>query len=59
MRKKLILYFKRRNHARKQWVSRELNMFDSAGALLLMDDEGETGPADPGVRGHFKQTKEE
>lgn len=21
MRKKLILYFKRRNHARKQWVS--------------------------------------
>lgn len=24
MRKKLILYFKRRNHARKQWVSREL-----------------------------------
>lgn len=27
MRKKLILYFKRRNHARKQWVSRELSLF--------------------------------
>lgn len=26
MRKKLILYFKRRNHARKQWVSLELNI---------------------------------
>lgn len=24
MRKKLILYFKRRNHARKQWVSDSL-----------------------------------
>lgn len=26
MRKKLILYFKRRNHARKQWVSPELGI---------------------------------
>lgn len=27
MRKKLILYFKRRNHARKQWVSDSLIPF--------------------------------
>lgn len=33
MRKKLILYFKRRNHARKQWVSIELHIFDSLLAL--------------------------
>lgn len=38
MRKKLILYFKRRNHARKQWVSRELIIFDSVGTQPMNDD---------------------
>lgn len=60
MRKKLILYFKRRNHARKQWVSRVLHILDpllrlspwlmisvKLGQLLLE------------VRGHSKSTEED
>lgn len=35
MRKKLILYFKRRNHARKQWVSRALGPRPPAVAQAL------------------------
>lgn len=40
MRKKLILYFKRRNHARKQWVSRELYILVS---LSMKDDAVKMG----------------
>lgn len=52
MRKKLILYFKRRNHARKQWVSRKLHLWISVG--LMTDASCETGPAIPWREGAFK-----
>lgn len=50
MRKKLILYFKRRNHARKQWVSRQFNILDTLpgpGQWQMTDDSCENGPAAP------------
>lgn len=60
MRKKLILYFKRRNHARKQWVSRERNILDSLlGPSLWWMTSVKLGQLLLEVSGHFRQTKKE
>lgn len=54
MRKKLILYFKRRNHARKQWVSRALNSSDS---LLGLSPQQMTSVLPGQLLLEVKQTK--
>lgn len=60
MRKKLILYFKRRNHARKQWVSLECNIFDSLlGPNLWRMTGVKLGQLLLEVSGHFRLTKKE
>lgn len=60
MRKKLILYFKRRNHARKQWVSRELDIFDSLlGLSPWRMTSVKLGQLLLEVSGHFRKDQKE
>lgn len=51
MRKKLILYFKRRNHARKQWVSHPWNLPGRSPGPGFLESLGHFRPCPPGPPG--------